>query len=257
MFTKPLRLGNHTLSRRKSDATSPIGPPPDEPLPPVPKSVRSMPSRERFDVIKSPNSQALGLSPEPRSPSFRMLPPVANPTTASHSHNPSWATPSAVSHEIRDLDLSHEPPPIFRVMTDATERRRLQTELRAKPLTHSTYGRVIINLLTLPWVVAPSGLAACSLDQCLEGGAAADVASYINMLVCGAEAFAAPYADILAVHQLGHLNRLLMKSGLSPIVPGPLPNPWHPLAARQPPEFLLEGFKMRNATSSRDSESHA
>lgn len=265
MFTKPLRLGNQTMPRRKSDVTGPPpGAPPDEPLPPVPPSLRSMPSRDRFDAAKSPSlitSPSQGSCPlpvePPRSPVFKMLPPVANASTASHSHNPSWVTPSALSHEYRDMELQQEPPPVFRVITDATERRRLQTELRVKPLTHSTYGRAIINLLTLPWVVAPSGLAACALGYGDDAGAASDVASYINMLVCGAEAFAAPYADILAVYHLTHLNRLLVKCGLSPIVPGPLPTPWYPLAARQPPEFLLEGFRMRNATSSRDSEGHA
>jgi len=260
LFTKPLRLGGHTLTRRKSDATSPTNPP-SEPLPPVPRTIPRMPSQDRLGTslgATSPRSVASQPLPqEPQSPVFRMQPPVHNPSFSGHSHQPSWATPSAASQEIRDLDLPRDAPPVFRVMTDATERRRLQTELRVKPLAQSVYGRAIVHLLTLPWVVAPSGLAACYLGDGQELGAASDIASYINMLVCGAEAFAAPYADILAVHQLGHLNRLLVRSGLSPIAPGPLPQPWGPLAARQPPEFLLEGFKMRTAPPSQDSSTHA
>lgn len=261
IFARPLRLGSHTLTRRKSDAANP-GPPPDEPIPPVP-ALRHKPSHDMLDrpAPSGPISPTSQLSPtlplEPRSPGFRVLPPMSNPASYSHSKNPSWATPSAYSHEMREYDLSQEAPPVFVHRTDATERRRLQTELRLKPLHQSVYGRAIVSLLMVPWVVAPSGLAACILESPKDLSMASDIASYINLLVCGAEAFASPYADILAVHQLGHLNRWLSKSGLSPIQPGPLPQPWLPLNARQPPPFLLEGFRVMPNAQPHDMDSNA
>jgi len=120
---------------------------------------------------------------------------------------------------------------------------RLRAELRSRALGDSHYGRVIIGLLTYPWVQAPSGLAAMVFPPDTSEEYIDDCARHINDLVCGATAYRSTPAGVLAVYGLGQLNRLLVRSGLSPIAPQPVPPNWGPLAARQPPDFLQETWR--------------
>lgn len=114
-----------------------------------------------------------------------------------------------------------------------------QEELRARPLIESAYGREIISLLQYPWVQAPSGLAAMVFPPNVGDQRVADIAHYINVLACGAQAQRHTAAGVLAVQNLQALNKFLQKSGISPIVPSPLPQKWSPLLARDVPGFLL------------------
>lgn len=145
--------------------------------------------------------------------------------------------------------LTPTPGRMAPVSFDHAYERARTLELRSKPLHLSEYGRRITHLVTLPWVIAPSGLAAVVFTEDTPDEIILDAAAAINLLVCGTEAFRSIPAGILAVHSLTQLNRLLVRSGLSPIVPQPAPPNWPPLAARQPPDFLLETFRPRAATS--------
>lgn len=218
------------------------------PVPALPEPTTPLSDNNDVETLSPRIMSRPVLSPSPAKSPFRLLPPVSHASWAS-SRAASFVTPSNYSSECRDQDL----PSTYGILpgprTRATETRRLQGELRSRPLTASVYGQAIVNLLTLPWVIAPSGLAATIMPLGTESGHVSDLASYINLLVCGAEAFAAPHADVLAVHNLSHLNRLLIAAGLSPITPKAMPTPWAPLAARQPPDFLLEGFRLAPSSS--------
>lgn len=259
-FPKPLRLGSDIGRKKSAGDLKSLSPVPEGPLPPVP----SVPSQHRRDIstdsfVSAPAaidpsterrpSYASSTSGVPQSQTFRLLPPMAAlPTPVS------WRTPTIVPNG--EDDLGGPASIIYQHQNKETHTRRLQAELRGRPLNESVYGRAIISLLMLPWVIAPSGLAVTTLPPNSDPTYVSDVASYINLLMCGSEAFAAPYAGILGVQRIQMLNRFFVQAGLSPIVPGTRPTPWPPLGARQPPDFIQDGF-MRPMRSPQSDESHA
>lgn len=126
-----------------------------------------------------------------------------------------------------------------------SEQSRLRQELRARPLTQSTYGMAIVQLLTMPWVRAPSGLATVVFAPGTPAAEVQAIATHINDLACGASAYADGPAGVLGVARLEQLNKMLARCGLSPIVASDTPQPWHVLGARRPPDFVLEDFDQR------------
>ena len=190
-------------------------------------------------------------------PPFRLLPPsVPGSRMPSPRPEPSRPPspsmmPMAEAYAPASISVPHRRTPAV-----DEESRRLQRELRSRPLHESVYGRQIVSLLTMQWVIVPSGMAATVFPLGTDERYVEDCAHYINLLVCGTEAFRYGPAGVLALYSIMQLNRLLVRSGLSPIAPLPAPPNWGPLAARTPPDFLLDGFTLRpgHPISSEDAE---
>ena len=268
------RLRPLNLPGRKSHA------PPDIPLPPTPAPPASpLRSEAASDAISAFEIRSAALQPnpydavaEPNMPSVlayrrgdgAMVPTAPNPpppfrllapSVVAHEREPSpdnprlslWSEAPMAPPPMRSPALSVTPRPQMRGTPsfDPTRDRRLTLELRARPLHQSEYGRTIVDLLTMPWFIAPSGLAAAVFAEDVPDDHVANVASHINLLVCGAEAFRSVAAGVIAVSGLDKLNKLLMRSGLSPIVPQEAPLNWGPMIARQPPDFLTQAYRPR------------
>lgn len=190
------------------------------------------------------------------SPPFRLLPPSAPGSIRSPSP---FVEPSRRSSPGGYLMPEVSAPPSITALPRRgygadEDSRRLQRELRSRPLPESEYGRHIVGLLTMQWVVAPSCLAATVFPLGTPESYVDDCAHYINLLVCGTEAFRHGPAGVLGLYSITQLNRLLVRSGLSPIAPLPAPANWAPLAARMPPDFLLEGFAIRPSHNLQDQD---
>lgn len=229
----PLKLGPRSASPGPQDvpgqARSPSslsGTPPQEP--PV----------ARLQLVGGPTAAQ---RPSP-GPPFRLMPP----SQAAQSRVPTPVPSLGGTSEADGVGLA------TRAWVEQSRRgtspwdgetARLRAELRSRPMTDSRYGRVIISLLTYPWVQAPSGLAAMVFAPDTDEDYIDECARHINDLVCGATAYRSTSAGVLAVYALGQLNKLLVRSGLSPIVPQAAPPSWGPLAARQPPDFLQEHWR--------------
>lgn len=182
------------------------------------------------------------------SPPFRLLPPSAPGSTRVESiyrPDPERLTPSIDPMRAMLPDASSP-------QSQIDDRGDLRMQLRSRPLTNSFLGQKIIGLLTHPWVIAPSGLAACRFPDDASDEDISDVASAINLLNCGAEALAHPAAGVLAVSNLDKLNSLMARCGISAIIARPCPENWPPLAARSPAPFLMTGFQMRRMPEGRE-----
>lgn len=267
------RLRPLNLAARKHAA------PPDVPLPPPPISPPALSEAESdvisayevraanvqrnpYDAIYEPSmpsvptyvgasGQATPTAPTPVPP-FRLL----APSVVGHDREPSpdntrpmsmWSEAPLAPPRPRSPAPSITPRPQMRGAPsfDITRDRRLALEMRSRPLHQSEYGRMVVSLLTMPWFIAPSGLAATVFPEGTPDEQVANIAANINLLVCGAEAFRNVSAGVLAVSGLDKLNRLLTRSGLSPIVPQEAPPNWGPMVARQPPDFLTQAFRPR------------